>query len=92
MTSVGESFATLTSLSGTVATTARGNLDQCSTLIAELDTLDGGVAGASKNLRAADQEVTHGLHIAEGLENFPDTLVRLFRGENTGKLVLEIAD
>ncbi|HEX5852183.1 MAG TPA: NADP-dependent oxidoreductase [Solirubrobacteraceae bacterium] len=28
--------------------------------------------------------------IAEGLENFPDTLLRLFRGENTGKLVLKI--
>jgi methyl-accepting chemotaxis protein len=56
--SVGKSFATLTTLSGTVASTARGNLDQCGTLIAELDTLDGGVAGASKNLRAADAEVT----------------------------------
>jgi NADPH-dependent curcumin reductase CurA len=28
--------------------------------------------------------------IAEGLENFPDTLLRLFKGENTGKLVLKI--
>jgi len=28
--------------------------------------------------------------IAEGLESFPDTLLRLFRGENTGKLVLEV--
>jgi NADPH-dependent curcumin reductase len=28
--------------------------------------------------------------IAEGLENFPDTLLRLFRGENTGKLVLRL--
>jgi NADPH-dependent curcumin reductase CurA len=28
--------------------------------------------------------------IAEGLESFPDTLLRLFRGENTGKLVLKI--
>jgi methyl-accepting chemotaxis protein len=56
--SVGKSVATLTSLSGTVATTARSNLDQCGTLIAELDTLDGGVAGASKDLRAADTEVT----------------------------------
>jgi NADPH-dependent curcumin reductase CurA len=28
--------------------------------------------------------------VAEGLENFPDTLLRLFRGENTGKLVLKI--
>ena len=29
--------------------------------------------------------------IAEGLESFPDTLLRLFKGENTGKLVLKIA-
>jgi NADPH-dependent curcumin reductase CurA len=28
--------------------------------------------------------------IAHGLESFPDTLLRLFRGENTGKLVLEL--
>jgi hypothetical protein len=28
--------------------------------------------------------------IAHGLENFPDTLLRLFHGENTGKLVLEV--
>jgi hypothetical protein len=30
--------------------------------------------------------------VAEGLENFPDTLLRLYRGENTGKLVLKLAD
>ena len=29
--------------------------------------------------------------IAEGLENFPETLLRLFSGENNGKLVLKIA-
>lgn len=28
--------------------------------------------------------------IAQGLENFPEVLLRLFSGENTGKLVLEI--
>ncbi len=28
--------------------------------------------------------------VATGLENFPDTLLKLFRGENTGKLVLKI--
>ncbi|MGP0102946.1 MAG: NADP-dependent oxidoreductase [Solirubrobacteraceae bacterium] len=28
--------------------------------------------------------------VAEGLENFPDTLLRLFHGENTGKLVLKL--
>ena len=30
--------------------------------------------------------------VAEGLEAFPDTLLRLFAGENTGKLVLKVAD
>jgi NADPH-dependent curcumin reductase CurA len=29
--------------------------------------------------------------VAEGLETFPDTLLRLFSGENTGKLVLRVA-
>jgi NADPH-dependent curcumin reductase CurA len=31
-------------------------------------------------------------HIVEGLETFPDTLLLLFKGENTGKLILKIAD
>ncbi|HYM59063.1 MAG TPA: NADP-dependent oxidoreductase [Solirubrobacteraceae bacterium] len=30
--------------------------------------------------------------IVAGLETFPDTLLKLFRGENTGKLVLQVAD
>jgi NADPH-dependent curcumin reductase CurA len=30
--------------------------------------------------------------IAPGFENFPDTLLRLYKGENTGKLVLELAE
>jgi NADPH-dependent curcumin reductase CurA len=30
--------------------------------------------------------------IIEGLESFPDTLLRLFRGENFGKLLLKVAD
>jgi NADPH-dependent curcumin reductase CurA len=29
--------------------------------------------------------------IVDGLETFPDTLLKLFRGENTGKLVLKVA-
>ncbi|HEX8820797.1 MAG TPA: NADP-dependent oxidoreductase [Archangium sp.] len=29
--------------------------------------------------------------IVEGLETFPDTLLKLFKGENTGKLVLKVA-
>ena len=28
--------------------------------------------------------------IAEGLETFPETLLKLFRGENIGKLVLKV--
>jgi NADPH-dependent curcumin reductase CurA len=31
-------------------------------------------------------------HIVEGLETFPDTLLKLFKGENAGKLVLKVAD
>jgi NADPH-dependent curcumin reductase CurA len=30
--------------------------------------------------------------IVEGIETFPDTLLMLFKGENTGKLVLKVAD
>jgi NADPH-dependent curcumin reductase len=30
--------------------------------------------------------------VAEGLENFPETLLRLFRGQNTGKLVLKLGE
>ncbi len=30
--------------------------------------------------------------VVEGLETFPDTLLMLFKGENTGKLVLKVAD
>jgi NADPH-dependent curcumin reductase CurA len=30
--------------------------------------------------------------VVEGIETFPDTLLKLFRGENTGKLVLQVAD
>ncbi|MEZ5462905.1 NADP-dependent oxidoreductase [Dokdonella sp.] len=30
--------------------------------------------------------------IVDGLENFPEALLKLFRGENTGKLVLKVAE
>jgi NADPH-dependent curcumin reductase CurA len=40
----------------------------------------------------AEGKLTARVDIAEGLENFPETLLRLFRGENTGKLVLKIAE
>jgi NADPH-dependent curcumin reductase CurA len=39
----------------------------------------------------ADGKLVSREDIAEGLENFPDTLLRLFSGENTGKLVLKLA-
>ena len=29
--------------------------------------------------------------IVEGLEIFPETLLKLFKGENTGKLILKVA-
>jgi NADPH-dependent curcumin reductase CurA len=31
-------------------------------------------------------------HIVEGLQTFPETLLKLFKGENLGKLVLKVAD
>jgi hypothetical protein len=31
-------------------------------------------------------------HIVEGFETFPETLLKLFKGENTGKLMLKVAD
>jgi NADPH-dependent curcumin reductase CurA len=30
-------------------------------------------------------------HVVEGLETFPDTFLKLFRGENLGKLILKVA-
>jgi NADPH-dependent curcumin reductase CurA len=30
--------------------------------------------------------------VVEGIETFPDTLLMLFRGENMGKLVLQVAE
>jgi hypothetical protein len=30
--------------------------------------------------------------IVEGFDTFPETLLKLFRGENFGKLVLKVAD
>jgi NADPH-dependent curcumin reductase len=31
-------------------------------------------------------------HVVDGLETFPETLLKLFRGENFGKLVIKLAD
>ncbi len=39
----------------------------------------------------AEGKITARDDIAEGIENFPETLLRLFRGENMGKLSLKIA-
>jgi NADPH-dependent curcumin reductase CurA len=30
--------------------------------------------------------------IVDGLETFPETLLKLFKGENTGKLLIKVAD
>ena len=30
--------------------------------------------------------------VVEGLETFPETLLKLFKGENIGKLVLKVAE
>jgi NADPH-dependent curcumin reductase CurA len=37
----------------------------------------------------AEGKLTAREDVAEGFETFPATLLRLFRGENTGKLVLK---
>ena len=31
-------------------------------------------------------------HIVDGFQTFPETLLKLFKGENIGKLVLKVAD
>ena len=31
-------------------------------------------------------------NIVDGLETFPETLLMLFKGENTGKLLIKVAD
>jgi NADPH-dependent curcumin reductase CurA len=40
---------------------------------------------AAGQLRSREQ-------VVEGLDAFPDTLLKLFRGENTGKLILKVAE
>ncbi len=39
----------------------------------------------------AEDRLTGVVDVATGFETFPDTLLRLFAGENTGKLVLQVA-
>ncbi len=53
------------------------------------DRYSEGAAAMAGWLAAGD--ITARDDIAEGIENFPDTLLRLFRGENLGKLSLKIA-
>jgi NADPH-dependent curcumin reductase len=52
------------------------------------------IAGAAKEVGGwlAAGKLTSREDIAEGLDTFPDTLLRLFAGENIGKLVLKVAD
>jgi NADPH-dependent curcumin reductase len=40
----------------------------------------------------ASGELTTREHVVEGLETFPDTFLKLFSGENKGKLVLAVAE
>jgi NADPH-dependent curcumin reductase len=51
------------------------------------------VPEAAKDLAGwlASGELSSREDVAVGFENFPDTLLRLFAGENTGKLVLKVA-
>jgi methyl-accepting chemotaxis protein len=51
---VSQSFSKVAELSGTIATSARGNLQHCNTLITEVDTLDADVAASSAKVRKAD--------------------------------------
>jgi NADPH-dependent curcumin reductase CurA len=39
-----------------------------------------------------DGKIVYQEDIAEGLENAPETLLRLYSGENTGKQLLKVAD
>jgi NADPH-dependent curcumin reductase CurA len=49
---------------------------------------------AVKELRSWVKEgkIVYQEDIAEGLENAPETLLRLYSGENTGKQLLKVAD
>ena len=54
---IGQSLVQLTQLSGTIAHTARSNLEHCNTVIAELRALGDDAALSSKNLHAADEQL-----------------------------------
>jgi NADPH-dependent curcumin reductase CurA len=40
----------------------------------------------------ADGKIVSREEVLDGLESFPDALLRLFSGGNTGKLVLKVGD
>jgi NADPH-dependent curcumin reductase CurA len=40
----------------------------------------------------ADGKLKSREHIVEGLESFPETLIKLFNGEHLGKLLIKVAD
>ena len=50
-----------------------------------------GEAGREMAVWLADGRLKSREDIVQGFENFPDALLKLFRGENTGKLLLKIA-
>lgn len=71
-------------------------------LLVHRATMRGFLAG---DYAARDDEATHALaawrangtlrsreHIVEGLETFPDTLIKLFTGDHLGKLIIKVAD
>ena len=54
---VGESISHLTQVSNGIAASARDNLGQCNTVIAELDTLDQELSSSAANLKSADGQI-----------------------------------
>ena len=56
-----------------------------------LDPTGGGVRGIEREL-GQERRALHRVDVAHGLENAPETLARLFRGDNQGKQLLRIAD
>jgi len=50
-----------------------------------------GTAAVEMATWIADGKLKAREHIVEGIENFPDALMMLFRGENFGKLVLKVS-
>jgi NADPH-dependent curcumin reductase CurA len=51
-----------------------------------------GTAAAEMAAWIAEGKLKAREHVVEGIENFPDALMMLFRGENFGKLVLKVGE